>query len=223
MEKINCKCFNIKYRVIREYTIKQLSEKARQHAIEHYRNNSSGDDAQINFDCSMEYVLERLEQKGWGKLDSKDTDYEIGGYNGGDYFSFESSDLDIKKLAKAYDIQEEEYHIDKISKLYNPIAVSKEHEVNNSFSDYKDFMSDDTDAQQWLGCKCMKLEGERIRSIAETWVDKLMDLLQNLYKDECHAMKKELLESWEAASDDDNIIENIECNEYVFDEAGDVL
>lgn len=213
----------ITYRVIREYTIKQLSEKARQHAIEHYRNNMSGDDAQINFDCTMEYVIEQLEQKGWGKLDSKDTDYEIGGYNGGDYFKFCSSDLDIKKLAKAYDIQEEEYHIDKISKLYNAIYVSKEHGVNNSFSDYNDFMSYDEDAQQWFGCKCMKLEGERINRIAEAWVDKLMDLLQDVYEQECKEMKKELLESWEAASDDDNIIENMECNEYVFDEDGDIL
>ena len=213
----------ITYRVIREYTIKQLSEKARQHAIEHYRNSMSGDDAQINFDCTMEYVFAQLKDKGWGILENKDLDYEIGSYNGGDYFRFGSSRIDVKKLAKAYDIPVENYHIDKIAELYYPIGISKEEGVQNEFRDNIDFMEYDEDANQWLGCKCMKIEGGVINNIAEAWVERLVGLLQNLYEDECRAMKKELLESWEAASEDENIIENLEFNEYVFDEDGDIL
>ena len=216
MVNYRCKCLNMDYSIdfVLEYQLDQLPEDARENAMKKLRDIAYQDDCQFEFDCEMDNCLNELQVKGWGVLTRKDCDWEIHG--GCDYFHLKYIRLDLRKLAKAYALDIDEYHIEQLRDFEGYIEIDDSDHI---------YMSEDPDTvtypDRWLGCRCVHcLDSGEPNRIALRWLNTLMERLQFFYDEECHRIKRNLVEAIEYPSTDEAIMDKARDLDYRFDSDG---
>lgn len=184
------------------YKFNELSEDAQKKAIESFRTFNVDD---INwYEFVYEAFIERMKEKGFNLSD--DNISFTGFWSQGDGASFVCDDIDIEKLSKFID-KENNTDLGKYIRFLDNYSITV-YRTDTHYCHYNTVS---------VHYDCSDMSGYNlVTEKFDTFYDRVLELV----KDECKKLYEFLENEYNYKTSDEAIKESIEANEYEFDEDG---